>query len=219
MCFPFLDSCGWSNRISKSRGRNILWLRIQPNSKFIGGRTLAYDHTTTGRNGHYLVMPLQMQAGSNAVLRSPLIKGVRRLCFQMYYYAQAANGSIRALTVQMDDLTRHKSRDFQVNATENLEWTFFQATFTNLPSIFALQIVAANIHGVTSDIGVDDLSITFKSCSSQVIPTSTTPLPIGEQKMDCNFDSGKCNWKYNLNVWKVGSFENRKLKVSENTNL
>lgn len=120
----------------------MLWLRVQPNSRYIKGTMMHYDHTTRTRNGNYLVMPAMMFANAYSVLRSPLMRQnmYPQICFSMYYFAQGANTSVVALTLKLIDLGKKKSITKTINATRYLYWTKVEFEFTKLPSAYVFQI-------------------------------------------------------------------------------
>src|SRR5699024_8944931 len=132
------------------------------------------------------------------------------ICFSLYYFAQSANSSMPAFQVQLVDLSRKKTTSVQVNGASILYWKKFETEFSNLPAAMVIQIVGSNTSGVQSDIRIDDIKITQGSCGGRSIPTTTTPVPMSEKKLDCTFDNGQCNWKFDPKAWKVGSFKDRK---------
>src|SRR5699024_1029380 len=71
--FMLADMCGWKNILASSDYKRVLWLRIRPQSLYIKGTFMHYDHTTGSSLGNYLVWPLQMQGHSYSVLKSPLL--------------------------------------------------------------------------------------------------------------------------------------------------
>jgi len=208
--------CGWLNSRTTSFRKHVLWLRIQPNSRFIKGSILKYDHTTMSQNGNYLVMPLAMAINAYSSLTSPLLKfNVNSICFQMWYFAMANNSSIPALNVRLVDISRRKSNILiRLNATQNvLNWTLFQTEFTNLPAAFNIQIeTMVGSQEVQSDIGIDDISIQMGGCGGPYQPpTSTTPVPATEKVLDTNFEvNSAVNWNYDQTAWRVGRFADRK---------
>lgn len=160
-----------------SGGKKVLWLRIQPNSRYIKGRLMQYDHTTKTKNGNYLVMPAMMQTKSYSVLRSPLLRQnmYPQVCFSMYYFAQGYSTRTVALTLRLIDLGTKKYVTKTINATSYLMWTKFEAEFSKLPNAYVFQIegefficviycflfyifyLGSYISGIYSDIGLDDI--------------------------------------------------------------
>ena len=136
------DSCGWTNMQTSSFGNRVLWLRIQPNSRYIKGTLLHYDHTTQSTRGNYLVMPAMMMAGSYSILRSQLLRENQypTVCFSMYYFARGANTSVIALTLRLLDLGKRKSSFVYINATTSLYWKKAEFEFNKVPATFAFQI-------------------------------------------------------------------------------
>lgn len=171
------DTCGWENEMSASLGNKVLWLKIQPNSQFIKGLFLHYDHTTSSKNGNYLVMPAQMQADAYSVLRSPQMygKGYPHICFSMYYFARGVNSSVIALTVRLIDLGKKTNYAKTINATTSIHWQKVELQFDQSSTTFVFQIEGSFAYDfyyiffkiifglglytsrILSDIGVDDI--------------------------------------------------------------
>ena len=210
--------CEWTNDQTTFGGIRVLWLRIRPNSHYIKGRMLYYDHTTKNRDGHYLIMPAQMHANSVSILTTRLMRyggKIPTMCFRMYYFAQGTNSSVVALNIRLIDVTRQKATVARVYATTGLYWNKFETEFKDLPKTYIVQIAAFYINGVTSDIGIDDIEIKYQPCSGDSSPTTTTPLPPVERKLDCDFDNGQCNWKYDQTIWSKGKFADRTSMLME----
>lgn len=142
VCDFEVDMCGWSNLQPRGERKKILWLRIQPNSRYIKGNLLHYDHTTQKSRGNYLVMPAMMQANAFSVLRSPLLSmnTYTHACFSMYYFAKGANSSVKALTLQLIDIGKRTSTTYSINASYYLEWRKAEFEFAKVPTKFFIQI-------------------------------------------------------------------------------
>ena len=211
------DMCGWFNPFVSDNGKRILWMRIAPNSHYIKGTLMHYDKTLLSKNGHYLVMPSMMQEDAYGTIRSQIMKhttdvNFSQICFRMYYFAKARNSSVIAFKLRMFDLSRKKSTSFSVNATISLSWIRYEAEFDNVPSTYQFQIETGNTLGLISDIGIDDINIKMGKCQSSHL-TTTTPVPIIEKKLDCDFDYQTCNWKYDNSIWIKGNYQTRKYYV------
>ena len=209
--------CGWTNVISISRGKRVLWLRIRPDSMYIKGNLLKNDHTTMSQLGNYLVMPYQMHSKATYFgLRSPIIRPRSRTgCFRFYYFAMANKSGVTAFTVRFLELSRKKStkETISVKAMNQMYWKKFEIQFDNLPSAYQILIEGdSNSRGITSDIGIDDINIQPYGCKAIVEPqTTTTP---SEKVWDCTFDNNNnndddddgqinCNWSYDHHNWIV----------------
>ncbi len=145
------DNCGWDNLQTSSSGRSnsVLWLRVQPTSRYIKGSLLHYDHTTQSNRGNYLLMPAMMAANARSVLASPLIRQRQSpiACFTMYYFAQGANTSVVALTVRLVDIGKQKSTAaYTLNATTSLYWVKAELEFEKAPTTYAFQIEGSFFH-------------------------------------------------------------------------
>lgn len=136
------DMCGWSNQQTTFGSKKVLWLRIQPTSRYIKGSLLYYDHTTNSKKGNYLVMPTMMQVNSVSTLRSPLMRrrSDPQICFSMYYFAQGANTSVVALRLRLMDLGKQTSIIKTINATRYLTWTKVEFEFDKVPNAYVFQI-------------------------------------------------------------------------------
>jgi len=220
--------CGWENPNPHHSTKRVLWLRIQPNSHFIKGSYLKFDHTTKSQEGNYLVWPMQMQHDDYAVLRSPLIRRKsHKLCFTLYYFAQQANSSsvkrnVPAFRVRLLNLSKGSTTNLveSVNATPTLtDWSMYRREFTDLPSTFQFQIEATYNADIGSDIGIDDITIERKSCTdfNEEDPywyETTTPMPAIERALDCNFDDTTlCLWDFDDTAWNITNFSGRELNL------
>lgn len=207
------NMCGWQNSGTSLGKKRVFWLRIQPNSMFLKGTFLKFDSTTRTQNGNYLVLPNQMIGRAFSVIKSPLLhRSSSKVCFSLYYFARGTSNFVRAFTVSLYDLTRHKSTNKVVNATQTLfDWKLYKREFSNLPATYQFYIETffngPSNATLQSDIGIDDIRIENGGCSGQQPAQSTTPLPPNEKIFDCTFDeSVTCNWQYNT-AWNVTDFK------------
>ena len=208
--------CGWKNALQAFGMKRVFWLRIKPNSNFISGTFMYSDHTTYSREGSYLVWPQLMHDRSSALLKSPLLhRKSAKICFSLYYFARPANnkGTVSAFTVRFVDLTRQTSTAEVVNASDLMDWVQYRREFSNLPRTYQFFIESTYNSAIKSDIGIDDIRIENKGCGGDATPTSTTPLPVSETLLDCNFDRPPCNWDFDKSVWNVTDFKDRKLII------
>ncbi len=177
-----------------------------------------YDHSTGSSSGVYLMMPLQLARASFSALRSPLLNRASttgQLCFSLFYFA-VGNTNVPALTLQYIDLTHLKSNGLkvQLNTTRTLQWVKFEQQFSDVGQVFQFEIrTASQTSNIVSDLGIDDIKISPGLCRSAAQPTTTTPVPLSEKVLDCNFEersSRGCAWKYDSNAWVVTNERGRK---------
>ena len=204
--------CGWKNMLVKIGNKRVFWLRIKPNSMYISGTFLKFDHTTRSTQGNYLIWPLQMQTHTSSILKSPLMhRKSPKICFSLYYFARASNNTVPAFRVRFVDLTRHTSSFEVVNGTRILDdWILYRREISNLPQTYQFFIESFYSGAILSDIGVDDIKIENRPCwNDSMSSSSTTPMPSSERYLDCNFDNPPCLWDYDTNVWNNTDFKER----------
>lgn len=140
------DNCGWENLQTTSGEKKVLWLRIQPNSRYIKGLFMYYDHTTSSKKGSYLVIPALMQAGGYSTLRSPIMRTKHyapvstAVCFSMWYFAKGVNESVNALTVRLVDLGKNKNYVWTFNASTELHWMKAEFEVDKVPNTYVFHI-------------------------------------------------------------------------------
>lgn len=207
------DMCGWRNKkVAEADFQDtILWIRVQPINRFAQESGMPFDHTTNSARGNYLVLPFNSQSRNRrpVVIKSPMIPRINpTICFEMYYFAQASS-SLPALLVEMIDLT--KTDDYPVsrflNTSRTLHWQQFKIELTNLPISYAFKISALYDNRISSDIGIDDITILQQPCdthSSTMEPSPRPPILKG----DCDFErNNSCRWKFDQKHWQITSFQ------------
>ncbi len=153
-----------------------MWLRVKPNTKFLTGKLLKFDHTTQSSNGNYLLAPLSVLDNAVATVQSPLLyrsdSSSNSMCVSLFYFAKPSNASlpVEAIQLKLLNLSRKnggKNSDVvKISTSTSDGWTQFQHQFTALPNAYVLQLRTVYKAAIGSDVGVDDISISEGACKS-----------------------------------------------------
>lgn len=198
------DMCGWRNSHAIIQGQStILWMRYKPRKEDSSGR-MKFDHTTGTATGNYLLLNIQSESESRALLTSPIIeRRSTKTCLRFAYFGFATTRAKLLQVTLIDLVTGKKVATKNVMAELELGWQQFSATFANLPRAFAFQIQAAYSMSLRTNIGLDDIQLAPGDCHGDVVVSTSTPPPTHNMtSMDCNFEQRDvCAWNYLSSQW------------------
>lgn len=126
----------------------------------------------------------------------------------MFYFAKSSNQSLSAMNLTLIDASNNRVLSFAlIQTTPTLMWTIFQFHTPHLPPYFYFVLKPLYSAQLQSDLGLDDIKLIQGPCLNYSIPTTTTPIPVIEKVLDCDFENAKlCNWKWNQTIWNVTDY-------------
>lgn len=144
-----------------------------------------------------------------------LVLGGGHLCVAFWYNFRGKGNSTLEMIIR-DAL--HEKSDLTIwhltvqDEVDKIDWSFGRAYSFNQPTsvnvVFRAQLENSNHPGDFDVIGLDDIQVTYESCSTvpdlagpiSPIPTPKPP-PVTDEPpktdIDCNFENGFCSWQNN----------------------
>lgn len=189
------DTCQWNNVQS---GDNFDWQRDNGGTpSIITGPKV--DHTLGTSQGHYMFIETSgsnRKSGDTAWLVSDYQDPTSATCLSFWYHMYGAG--IGTLNVYIK-LIQSGSRSLIWTSSGN-QGNVWRYAAVNATSNSQFGIIIEGVRGgtYTGDIAIDDVRISYISCSAVTTPTQipvgSSPATYPPSTLDCTFELGLINW-------------------------